>query len=424
MSFINIAQQKQIVSFKEAVLNPIGDNKGIYFPREIKKLDSNVFASKDFNHIAVETLYNLTCGEIPKVQLQHMVGRAFNFPLSVHSLNPQLHVLELFHGPTLAFKDFGARFLAECLASFNKKQATIITATSGDTGAAVAHAFHGKSDIDVVILYPKGKISKEQEQLFCTLGDNIHTVKVDGDFDACQNLVKQAFNDNDIKQAHNLNSANSINVARLVAQVCYYNALPALLDKPIDKLVVPSGNFGNLTAAMIAKAMGAPIDHLVAATNINDTVPRFFMDKTWRPKETQRTLSNAMDVSQPNNFSRILYCYQKNLETLFDDMSAMSITDEETQEIIKQQAQQGYQVDPHTAVGLKAIQDRQPTFGSNNNLVVSTAHPAKFADVLEDILQQPMELPSAITEALHKPNLSKPLSNDFDDFKDYLLAMS
>jgi threonine synthase len=423
MSFINIAQQKQVVSFKEAVINPIGENRGIYFPKEIKKLDQSIFSSGDFHQIAVETLLNLTFGDIPKAQLEEMIGRAFNFPLRVHSLSSQLHVLELFHGPTLAFKDFGARFLAECLASFNTKKATIITATSGDTGAAVAHAFHGKPNIDVVILYPKGKISREQEQLFCTLGDNIHTVKIDGDFDACQSLVKQAFNDDDIKQAHHLNSANSINVARLVAQVCYYNALPSLLNKPIDELVVPSGNFGNLTAAMIAKAMGAPIGHLTAATNVNDTVPRFFFNRTWQPKETRRTLSNAMDVSQPNNFSRILYYYQNDLDSLFRNMNALSVTDEETQDIIKQQAQQGYQVDPHTAVALKAIQTQHSESASHNNLVVSTAHPAKFADVLEKILQEPLELPPAITHALNKENLSSDLSNDFDEFKDYLLAM-
>lgn len=439
MSFVNIAQQKQVVSFKQAVLSPIGDNRGIYFPQHIKKLDNSVFASKDFTHIAVETLYSLTAGELPKGQLEEMVKRAFNFPLKLHSITSQLHVLELFHGPTLAFKDFGARFMAECMAHFNKEKTTIITATSGDTGAAVAHAFHGKPDINVVILYPEGKISREQEQLFCTLGDNIHTLKVDGDFDACQSLVKQAFNDDDVGQALNLNSANSINVARLLAQVCYYTALAALLDRPtarladgpvkspFDRLVVPSGNFGNLTAAMIAKSMGAPIGHLIAATNKNDTVPRFFMNKEWRPKATQRTLSNAMDVSQPNNFPRILYYYRENLDGLFDDISALSITDEDTQKMIRQQAQLGYFIDPHTAVGLQAIQSQQQATGSESkaesNLVVSTAHPAKFTDVLEEILQQPVERPSSIKDAMNKINLSTSLNNDFADFKNYLLKL-
>lgn len=423
MSFVNIAQQKQIVSFGHAVLNPIGENRGIYFPQNIERLPEKVFATKDFQTIAVETLYSLTSGELPRELLQSMISKAFNFPIRVQSLNSRLHVLELFHGPTLAFKDFGARFLAECLAHFNKEKATIVTATSGDTGAAVAHAFHGQPDIDVVILYPKGKISKEQEQLFCTLGDNIHTVQVNGDFDACQILVKQAFSDDEVTNTLNLNSANSINVARLVAQVCYYNALPALLDEPIDRLFVPSGNFGNLTAAMIARAMGAPINHLVAATNKNDTVPRFFLDKTWYPKETQRTLSNAMDVSKPNNFSRILYHYQNELDKLFDEMSAISVDDQRTCSMIKYFAKQNYMVDPHTAVGLRATQCVELFSDQSNDMVAATAHPAKFADVLEDILKQPIDRPEAISRALDKPNLSDSLDNDFDDFKDYLLAL-
>ncbi|RDX38188.1 threonine synthase [Kangiella sp. HD9-110m-PIT-SAG07] len=423
MPFVNIAQQKEVVSFEQAVLAPIGENRGIYFPQNIEKLDKGMFASKDFNTIAVETLYTLTSGELSKEQLKGMINRAFNFPLNVQSLTSRLHVLELFHGPTLAFKDFGARFLAECMAHFNKEKATIVTATSGDTGAAVAHAFHGQPNIDVVILYPDGKISKEQEQLFCTLGDNIRTIKVKGDFDDCQSLVKQAFNDKDVRQTLNVNSANSINIARLVAQVCYYTALPALIDTPIDRLIVPSGNFGNLTAAMIAKSMGAPIGHLVAATNKNDTVPRFFINKQWRPKATQRTLSNAMDVSQPNNFARILYHYQENLDKLFEDMSAVCINEIQTRRTIRHYTQQHYPVDPHTAVGLEAA--TLPFKSENSNdLVVATAHPAKFADVLEKILQEPIERPSSITDAMQETNLSESMDNDFDDFKDYLLGLN
>lgn len=423
MPFINIAQQKQRTSFREAVLNPIGDNRGIYFPDDIKPLDNDILQSDDFHAIATETLHQLIAGELDKEVISGMVERAFNFPLNTHNLSERLHILELFHGPTLAFKDFGARFLAECLTHFSHNKATIVTATSGDTGAAVAHAFHGQPNVDVVILYPQGKISKEQEQLFCTLGDNIYTVKVDADFDACQSLVKQAFNDDDIRQSLNLNSANSINIARLVAQVCYYTALPSLVKSPVDNLVVPSGNFGNLTAAMIAKNMGAPIGHLIAATNANDTVPRFFKNKHWRPNTTQRTLSNAMDVSQPNNFSRILYAYQDNLEQLFKDFSAISIDDEQTRSLIQQQASQGYLVDPHTAVGLQALKLHEPVSAGSHNLVVSTAHPAKFADVLADILQQQIELPDALSQCLSKPNLSSTMDNDFDEFKDYLLTM-
>ncbi|GAA4362654.1 threonine synthase [Kangiella marina] len=421
MSFINISQQHQRVSFKDAVLNPIGENSGIYFPHDIKPLDKDIFECGDFHQIAVETLHNLTHNELSKDKLGSMVARAFNFPLELHSLTDKNHILELFHGPTLAFKDFGARFLAECLTEFNQQKATIITATSGDTGAAVAHAFHGQPNVEVVVLYPEGKISKEQEQLFCTLGDNIRTVKVDGNFDNCQSLVKQAFNDEEVNNKLNLNSANSINVARLLAQVCYYTALPTLIQQPIDNLVVPSGNFGNITAALIAKHMGAPVGHLIAATNANDTAPRFFNHKQWLPQVTQRTLSNAMDVSQPNNFSRILYYYQHKLDQLFVDMSALSISDAQTRQTIKELDTQGYQVDPHTAVGMHALS--KMNVGQTNNLVVSTAHPAKFADVLEGILQKPISRPSAISECLTKPNLSIRIADDFDDFKEYLLAL-
>jgi len=425
MPFVNINEPQQIVSFKHALLNPVGDNGGIYMPQNFPQIPDELRYSGDLRQISEHILSSLIQEEIPQKELSLMIKRAFNFPVKLRSLSNSHHVLELFHGPTLAFKDFGARFLAECLHYFNKDKITIVTATSGDTGAAVAHAFHGLDNIDVVVLYPDGKISKEQEQLFCTLGGNIHTIKVDGDFDACQSLVKQAFNNPELNKNLKLNSANSINIARLLAQICYYAVLPGMLNTPIETAIVPCGNFGNLTAGLIAKKMGVPINRFVAATNSNDTVPRYFTNKEWLPNRTVRTISNAMDVSQPNNFSRILHLYHDSPNQLMEHVSAVSINEAQTKQVIRFQHQKGYQVDPHTAVGIHGF-EKTSDLGHQvgHQVVISTAHPAKFSDVLEDVLGTTIERPETITQAINKPNLSSSMDNSFHAFKNYLLALN
>lgn len=425
MPFVNINEPQQIVSFEHALLNPIGDNGGIYMPQDFPQIPNELRYSGDLQQISEHILSSLIQEEIPRKELSLMIKRAFNFPVKLRSLSNSHHVLELFHGPTLAFKDFGARFLAECLHYFNKDKITIVTATSGDTGAAVAHAFHGLDNIDVVVLYPDGKISKEQEQLFCTLGGNIHTIKVDGDFDACQSLVKQAFNNPELNKSMTLNSANSINIARLLAQTCYYAVLPGMLNTPIETAIVPSGNFGNLTAGLIAKKMGVSINRFVAATNSNDTVPRYFTNKEWQPNPTIRTISNAMDVSQPNNFSRILHLYHDSPNQLMEHVSAVSINEAQTKQVIRFQHQKGYQVDPHTAVGIHGF-EKTSDLGHQvgHQVVISTAHPAKFSDVLEDVLGTTIERPETITQAINKPNLSSSMNNSFHAFKNYLLALN
>ena len=316
MHLVNLKDATQQVNFQQAVMTGLGRNQGLFFVEQISPLDN------------IDELLTLSLQERSKVILQHLLGdefsgeevselvdKAFNFPAPVAKVDDSTYCLELFHGPTLAFKDFGGRFMAQCLAKISQgSPVTILTATSGDTGAAVAHAFHGLDNVNVVILFPKGKISPLQEKLFTTLGGNIHTVAIDGDFDACQAIVKQAFEDQQMRDELHLNSANSINISRLLAQVCYY--FEAYTQLPVEKrdelvISVPSGNFGNLTAGMIAKALGLPIKRFVAATNLNDTVPRYLQNGEWSPKQTVATISNAMDVAQPNNWHASKRCLKK-----------------------------------------------------------------------------------------------------------------
>lgn len=434
MPFINIKDSADRVSFKQAVLKPLGNHQGLYLPEQIPMLSQDqlssgcfsqsAFSNDNFQQIAFEVLRPFTSETLNEAELESIVQRAFNFPLKLHSLSGSQHILELFHGPTLAFKDFGARFLAECLSQFTHEPITIITATSGDTGAAVAHAFHAhslqnKNHINVVILYPKGKISIEQEQLFCTLGDNIYTIAVEADFDTCQALVKQAFDDQEINQKHRLNSANSINIARLLAQVCYYAALPQLLGQPIDTVSVPCGNFGNITAGLIAQKMGMPIKHFIAATNANDTVPRFFEEGQWQPRPTIRTSSNAMDVASPNNFPRLQHLYKDHPERMHHDISAIAISEAEVEQTMLTTHQAGYTIDPHTAVALQAIQKTKST---GQSVALSTAHPAKFAQSVESITGSAVDLPETIRNPLSKPNLSTTMDSNFKDLKDYLMV--
>ncbi len=297
MELVNLKVASDTASFSEAVKRGLGKNQGLYFPTSIPKLeDIDALLEKPFVERSVEVLTALIGDELGEGTLQEIVEAAFTFPAPVVSINDKVATLELFHGPTLAFKDFGGRFMAQVLSRIsNGAPITILTATSGDTGAAVAHAFHGIPNINVVILFPKGKISQLQEKLFTTLGGNIHTVAIESDFDACQAMVKNAFDDPDVREGLHLNSANSINISRLLAQVCYYfEAVSQLTAEQREELVfsVPSGNFGNLTAGMIAKSMGLPIKRFVAATNLNDTVPRYLKTGEWAPNPTVATMSN------------------------------------------------------------------------------------------------------------------------------------
>ena len=423
MNLYNIKHPEEQVNFAQAVRQGLGKEQGLFFPENIPHL-SNIdeLLALPLVERSQKILGALIGNEIPQAQLEQMVRNAFTFPAPVANVEDNIYALELFHGPTLAFKDFGGRFMAQALATVRGDgKITILTATSGDTGAAVAHAFYGLENIDVVILYPKGKISPLQEKLFCTLGGNIRTIAINADFDACQALVKQAFDDAELRQAIGLNSANSINISRLLAQVCYYFEAAAQLPKEQrENLVVsvPSGNFGNLTAGLIAKTLGLPIKRFIAATNANDTVPRYLHSGNWSPNATVATLSNAMDVSRPNNWPRMEELFKRNGWALTELHSA-AISDAQTEDTLRAMNQLGYLCEPHGAVAYEVLkQDLQP---GETGLFLCTAHPAKFKESVERILDLTLPLPEALDKHNKLPLLSDEMENDFAQLRAYLL---
>jgi threonine synthase len=423
MNLYNIKHPEEQVNFAQAVRQGLGKDQGLFFPENIPHL-SNIdeLLALSLVERSQKILGALIGEEIPQAQLAQMVRNAFTFPAPVVNVEDNIYALELFHGPTLAFKDFGGRFMAQALATVRGDgKITILTATSGDTGAAVAHAFYGLENIDVVILYPKGKISPLQEKLFCTLGGNIRTIAINADFDACQALVKQAFDDAELRQAIGLNSANSINISRLLAQVCYYFEAAAQLPKEQrENLVVsvPSGNFGNLTAGLIAKTLGLPIKRFIAATNANDTVPRYLHSGNWSPNATVATLSNAMDVSRPNNWPRVEELFKRNGWAL-NELHSAAISDAQTEDTLRAMHQLGYLCEPHGAVAYEVLkQDLQP---GETGLFLCTAHPAKFKESVERILDLTLPLPEALDKHNKLPLLSDEMENDFAQLRAYLL---
>lgn len=423
MNLYNIKHPEEQVNFAQAVRQGLGKDQGLFFPENIPHL-SNIdeLLALPLVERSQKILGALIGEEIPQAQLEQMVRNAFTFPAPVAKVEDNIYALELFHGPTLAFKDFGGRFMAQALATVRGDgKITILTATSGDTGAAVAHAFYGLENIDVVILYPKGKISPLQEKLFCTLGGNIRTIAINADFDACQALVKQAFDDAELRQAIGLNSANSINISRLLAQVCYYFEAAAQLPKEQrENLVVsvPSGNFGNLTAGLIAKTLGLPIKRFIAATNANDTVPRYLHSGNWSPNATVATLSNAMDVSRPNNWPRVEELFKRNGWAL-NELHSAAISDAQTEDTLRAMKQLGYLCEPHGAVAYEVLkQDLQP---GETGLFLCTAHPAKFKESVERILDLTLPLPEALDKHNKLPLLSDEMENDFAQLRAYLL---
>jgi threonine synthase len=422
MLLANIKHKDQQVTFEQAVKIGLGRDQGLFFPQQITRF-SNVdeLLELPFVKRSAAIISHLLNNEINQQDAEQMLEAAFEFPAPLAQVTDQIYNLELFHGPTLAFKDFGARFMAQCLSRFsNGEKLTILTATSGDTGAAVAHAFHGIENIRVVILYPEGKISLLQEKMFCTLGGNIETLSVKGSFDDCQALVKQAFEDQELRQQIGLNSANSINISRLFAQVCYY--FEALAQLPQDKreqavISVPSGNFGNLTAGIIAKVLGLPIKRFIAATNANDTVPRYLVTGEWAPKETVPTLSNAMDVSQPNNWPRVEYMIEQGW---FDkaQLSGRMIGEDDTQLGVRELFKKDYLSEPHGAVAYKAL--KHDLQDDEVGIFLGTAHPAKFKDSVENILGELIKLPKELADVAGLSILSEPMEPSFDKLREYL----
>ncbi len=425
MKLYNLKDNSEQVSFAQAVKQGLGKQQGLFFPQDLPEFsreEIDQLLKLDFVTRSGRILSAFIGDEIPPEQLAIRVKHAFTFPAPVAKVENDVATLELFHGPTLAFKDFGGRFMAQVLAQVAGEQpVTILTATSGDTGAAVAHAFYGLNNVQVVILYPQGKISPLQEKLFCTLGGNIHTVAIDGDFDDCQALVKQAFDDQELKQALYLNSANSINISRLLAQICYYfEAVAQLPEDKREQLVisVPSGNFGDLTAGLLAKSMGLPVKRFIAATNVNDTVPRYLEDGKWLPHQTVATLSNAMDVSQPNNWPRIEELFRRQSWSL-SELGYGVVCDDVTKETIKELAKLGYISEPHAAVAYRVLRDQlqEDEYG----LFLGTAHPAKFKESVEQILGEELPLPEALAERADLSLLSHHLPADFAELRTFLM---
>ena len=425
MKLYNLKEHQQQVSFGQAVRQGLGRQQGLFFPAQLPQLgDIDALLAMDFVSRSSKILSAFIGEELSTDTVTQMVDSAFQFPAPIKQLKSGVYALELFHGPTLAFKDFGGRFMAQSLAAVTETDGniTILTATSGDTGAAVAHAFYGMDNIQVVILYPKGKISPLQEKLFCTLGKNITTVAVNGTFDDCQALVKQAFDDGALREDIGLNSANSINISRLMAQICYYfEAVSQLSKVEREQLVisVPSGNFGNLTAGLLAKSLGLPVKRFIAATNVNDTVPRYLQTGEWTPKATVATISNAMDVSQPNNWPRIEELCQLKGWGL-NELGYGAVDDQQTAVTLKQMYADGYLCEPHGAIAYNVL-EQQLAVGETG-LFLCTAHPAKFKDVVDDILDTDLPLPAPLAKHNAMPLLSLEAENDFAAIKAILYS--
>lgn len=426
MKLYNLKEHQQQVSFGQAVRQGLGRQQGLFFPAQLPQLgDIDALLEMDFVSRSSKILSAFIGEELSNETVTQMVDSAFQFPAPIKSVKLDVYALELFHGPTLAFKDFGGRFMAQSLAAVtdNDGKITILTATSGDTGAAVAHAFYGMDNIQVVILYPKGKISPLQEKLFCTLGKNITTVAVNGTFDDCQALVKQAFDDAELRKDIGLNSANSINISRLMAQICYYfEAVSQLSKAEREQLVisVPSGNFGNLTAGLLAKSLGLPVKRFIAATNVNDTVPRYLKTGEWTPKATVATISNAMDVSQPNNWPRIEELCQLKGWGL-NELGYGAVDDQQTAVTLKQMYADGYLCEPHGAIAYNVLE--QQLVAGETGLFLCTAHPAKFKDVVDDILATDIALPAPLVKHNAMPLLSLDANNDFTAIKAILYSV-
>jgi threonine synthase len=424
------------VSFKEAVFNSMPQDKGLYMPVNIPRLDDKFLNNLDeytLPEIAFHVAQNLIGDDIPADDMKAIIYDAVDFLAPVVKLEENVYVLELWHGPSLAFKDFGARFMSRVMSYFlekGEKQLDVLVATSGDTGGAVALGFLGVPNTRVTILYPKGKVSDIQELQLTTNGQNIRAIEVDGTFDDCQALVKQAFTDKELKEKLRLTSANSINIARLIPQTFYYfNAYAQLLKQGINKVIfsVPSGNFGNIGAGLLAWKMGLPVEHFIAATNVNDTVPEFLKTGVYQPKPSVATLSNAMDVGDPSNWVRIADLFKGEPAALKKLVTGYRFDDEETLEAIKFiNDNYNYVACPHTAIAWQALRDwQQDNFKRDTaGVFLSTAHPCKFPGVFPKSIAGKIDVPEQIKELSKKHKHTVALSKDFAGFKEYLLEIN
>lgn len=432
MQYYSTNLQTPPTSFQEAVIAGLAKDKGLFMPETIPALPESFFQNLSnlaLPQIAKEVARLFVGDEIIKEDLSLIIEEALNFDIPLVQLDANLHVLELFHGPTAAFKDVGARFMSRVMAHLLReveKKVYVLVATSGDTGSAVAQGFYKVPGIHVVILYPSGKISKVQEMQFCTLGENITALEVEGTFDDCQRLVKTAFANPELREKLYLTSANSINIARLLPQSFYYfHAYAQIRRKSSEPVVfsVPSGNYGNLTAGLFAWQMGLPVHRFIAASNANDTVPLYLNGNSYLPKPSVATISNAMDVGDPSNFARMRTLYDDDLQKMQSTISGYSLSDAETREAMQEVYRQyNYILDPHGAVAYRAFQNYQKQEKQAvQGIILGTAHPAKFGEVVTEALHVEPPMPPQLASCLNLEKKSVPLEASFDALRDYLL---
>ena len=429
MEFYSTNNKEIRVSLKEAVLQGLAPDNGLYMPEYISPLADPFFRDlhrKSFPQLSYEVARHLIGGDIPDEALKKIIDQTITFEAPLVKVG-DCYSLELFHGPTLAFKDFGARFLAGLLGYYARqqdKEVTILVATSGDTGSAVANGFLNVPGTRVVVLYPSGKVSEIQEKQFTTLGGNITALEIEGTFDDCQRMVKEAFLDAALRAKLFLTSANSINMARLIPQMFYYFRAFAQLGADAKDVVfaVPSGNFGNLTAGLIAKRLGLPVKQFIAATNANDIVPEYLSSGTFAPRSSKQTISNAMDVGNPSNFARMLDLFHSDLALMQKDIIGYHFTDEETKvAMVNVVKNDNYILDPHGAVGYLGLKKYQQTNTQVTGIFLETAHPGKFKEVVEEVLAQELPLPDKLNAFLSKEKKTIAMSNDFGQLKSFLL---
>ncbi|WP_299324247.1 threonine synthase [uncultured Maribacter sp.] len=428
MKFYSLNNKAPNVSFDTAVINGIAPDKGLYFPEEINALPSSFFEnieSLSNEEIAFTAIQQFVSGIVPDDVLKNILKEVLDFDFPVVEITPNIGTLELFHGPTMAFKDVGARFMAQCLGYFSrstKNEVTVLVATSGDTGGAVANGFLGVEVVNVVILYPSGKVSDIQERQLTTMGENITALEVDGTFDDCQAMVKNAFLDKELLDHMKLTSANSINVARWLPQLFYFLFAYKQAKSKGKEIVfsVPSGNFGNICAGLVAQRLGMPVKHFIAATNVNDTVPQFMLTKAYNPKPSTATISNAMDVGDPSNFIRIRHLFQDDFEALQKNLSSYPFDDETTKEALKEIYNiNGYIADPHGAVGYLGLKKYQEQHPNTYGIFLETAHPVKFLDIVEETLHEKLEIPAQIQKVMGKDKKSIRIAN-YEELKSFL----
>jgi threonine synthase len=430
VKYYSTNKQSSLTSFKEATILGQAPDRGLFFPERIPQVDKGLIVKiSDFSdeEIAYRVIAPYVGSEIPEEKLRQIVSKTVNFPIPLIQVNDSIFSLELFHGPTLAFKDIGARFMSRCLGYFVKddsRKVTVLVATSGDTGGAVANGFYNVDGVEVVILYPSGKVSPVQEKQLTTLGNNIHALEVTGTFDNCQQMVKQAFADKELTQKKFLTSANSINVARWLPQQFYYFfAYKQWLEKDSPLVIsVPSGNFGNICAGILAMQSGLPVDHFIAACNVNDIVSDYLETQELKPRQAVATLSNAMDVGNPSNFVRILEIFQHQFPALKSKLSSFSITDAETESVIDEVFKKyQYTLDPHGAVGYLALQRYLAEHSNAKGIFLETAHPVKFPEAVERATGQKIKLPEHISEIMDREKISTVISPEYEALRNFLL---